>query len=93
MTFEGWQKSQDYRGNAAELWEAATLAARERLLFELRQELLGEVSIAKAALQSARYGVADCAGTTNKPVHSKMDDGYWVPWHVASLLIAAFTRE
>jgi len=42
-----------------------------------------EIEFAQQALQSVRHG----------PAHTKMPDGYWVPWHIADLLLAGLKDE
>jgi hypothetical protein len=45
-----------------------------------------DIEFAREALKAVRYGVA-WEGDPKRPTHKEMQDGYWVPWHVADILM------
>ena len=51
-----------------------------------------EIEQAQEALNSVRYGVT-WKGDPRELTHIKMPDGYWVPWHVADLLLAGLKDD
>ena len=51
-----------------------------------------EIESAQNALRSVRYGVS-WEGDPKIPIHKEMPDGYWVPWHVADLLLAGLNND
>ena len=51
-----------------------------------------DIEFAREALKAVRYGVA-WEGDPKRPTHKEMSDGYWVPWHVADILIESLTDK
>ena len=51
-----------------------------------------DIEFAREYLKAVRYGVA-WEGDPKRPTHKEMPDGYWVPWHVADLLLAGLKDD
>lgn len=51
-----------------------------------------EIEQAQKALNAVRYGVT-WREDLQKLTHTKTPDGYWVPWHVADLLLAGLKKD
>ena len=51
-----------------------------------------DVELAQAVLRGNRHGVT-WNGDPKKPTLGVMPDGYWVPWHVADLLLGSLKDD
>ena len=51
-----------------------------------------QVEFVQNVLRGQRYGVA-WRGNPKMPTHEEMPDGYWVPWHLADLLLGSLKDD
>ena len=51
-----------------------------------------DVEFVQAVLHGQRYGVV-WKGDPKSPTHEKIPDGYWVPWHLADLLLGSLKYD
>ena len=51
-----------------------------------------DIEFAQNAIKAVRHGVA-WEGNPKKPTLKEMPDGYWVPWHVADILLSGLKDE